>query len=188
MSARLIHLPLLMALLVAGCEADDDSQQDPEREVLRLEELTGGDYQFYTLAVSDGCLDGALEALFMPAGPATRHAFEYPVYLPSADELPISYSVDFREPFMGMDVTVDRLDDSTLDVDGSTMQAVALGGTSGDCVADMEADAEIWPVASDEVEGAAVIEVRDPRGDDELCPVFDADPCQVALTLAAELD
>ena len=172
---------LLLPLLCLGCKADDG-------EILSLDRLKNGDYQFYTLAVVDGCLDGAQEALFMPEGPQTAHAFEYEIYLPSAAELPMSYAVDFREPFMGMDVTVDRLDDNTLGVDGDTMRNVALGGSSGDCAADMEADAELQPIARDRVQGTAVIEVRDPQGSEGLCPVFDQDPCQVQLTLEAELD
>ncbi len=42
--------------------------------------------------------------------------------------------------------------------------------------------------ARDGVGGTAVIEVRDPRGSEGLCPVFAADPCQVLLGLSAELD
>jgi len=186
MSLRAIHaVPLLLLL---ACKGDDDTQVDDQAEALPVGQLQGGDYQMFTTAVSDGCLDGALEALFMPAGPAEPHAFEYPVYIPGLADLPASYSVDFREPFVGMDVTVSQLDETTLEVAGSTMSAVALGGNTGDCVADMQADAQLWAVATTRVEGAAVIEVRDPRGAEGLCPVFEVDPCQVELELSGELD
>jgi len=178
----------LAILALVACGPDDDSQQQDPVEKVPLEQLQGGDYQMFTTAVDDGCLDGALAALFMPAGPDTPHAFEYAVRIPSVDELPASYAVDFREPFMGMDVTVTKLDETTLQVQGSTMPAVGLGGNTGDCVADMQADAELWALAKDQVEGSAVIELRDPRGSDGLCPVFQADPCQVLLELSAELD
>lgn len=174
--------------LLAACGPDDDSQAPLAEERIPIEQLQGGDYQMFTTAVRDGCLDGALEALFMPAGPETPHAFEYLVRIPGVDELPASYAVDFREPFMGMDVTVTQFDETTLQVQGSTMPAVALGGSSGDCVADMQADAELWALAVDRVVGTAVIQVVDPRGSEGLCPVFERDPCLVELELSAELD
>jgi hypothetical protein len=179
---------LLLLGLALGCGRDDDALPDDQDEPIPLGQLQGGDYQMFTAAVEDGCLDGALEALFMPAGPSERHAFEYLVYVPSEADLPTSYAVDFREPFLGMDVTVSRLDDTTLDVVGSTMEAVALGGNTGDCVADMQADARLWPVAKDRVNGTATIEIRDPRGSEGLCPVFEEDPCRVTLELEGELD
>lgn len=185
MSSRRLFASLT-CLLLAACNGGGDDQD--VAEALSLEKLRGGDYQMYTTAVDDGCLDGALEALFMPEGAATAHAFEYLVYVPSLDELPRSYAVDFREPFVGMDVTVSKLDDTTLQVEGSVMPDVELGGATGDCAADMVADAELWPVSKDEVEGTATIQVSDPRGSEGLCPVFDEDPCQVILGLHALLD
>ena len=87
-----------------------------------------------------------------------------------------------------MDVTVTQLDETTLQVAGSTMPGVAIGGATGDCVADMQADALLWGIAADQVEGTATIVVQDPRGSEDLCPVFEQDPCQVELELSAELN
>ncbi len=179
---------LSLLLLLPACGPDDDSQAPPQDQPVSLEKLQGGDYLMFTTAVRDGCLDGALEALFMPGGPGTPHAFEYPVRVPGLGDLPAQYAVDFREPFVGMDVTVTQKDETTLKVQGSTMPAVALGGNTGDCVADMQADAELWALAKDRVAGTAVIEIRDPRGSEGYCPVFVQDPCQVELELSAELD
>ncbi len=180
-------IPPLCALLLVACGPAGDSQDDVQARV-SLEQLEGGDYQFYTTATSDGCLDGALEALFMPGGPEQPQAFEYAVHVPGLGELPASYAVDFREPFVGMDVTVTQKDDTTLTVQGSTMPAVALGGNTGDCVADMQADAELWALAARQVGGHAVITVQNPRGSEGLCPVFEQDPCTVELELEAERD
>jgi hypothetical protein len=182
----LVLLAISPLLLHCGRRGDSEVPTDGER--IPLERLEGGDYQMFTTAVRDGCLDGALEALFMPGGMDAPHPFEYLVYIPALDELPASYAVDFREPFVGMDVTVTQLDESTLQVDGSTMSDVSLGGNTGDCAADMEADAELWAVAEDRVEGRAVIQVRDPAGSEGLCPVFERDPCEVELELTAERD
>jgi hypothetical protein len=173
---------------MVACNRGDDSQIEQQAERIPLEQLQGGDYQMFTTAVADGCLDGALEALFMPAGPSEPHAFEYLVYIPGVSDLPASYSVDFREPFMGMDVTVTQLDETTLEVAGSVMPAVALGGNTGDCVADMQANALLWGIAKDRVEGTATITLQDPRGSEGLCPVFEQSPCLVELELGAELD
>ena len=38
----------------------------------------GGDYEVATVAMVDNCLDGALEALFMPQGRDTPQVFEFP--------------------------------------------------------------------------------------------------------------
>ncbi len=172
-------LTTCLILFLAGCNSQDS--------LLTVADIRSGDYQFYTVAVDDGCLDGALEALFMPEGSGTPHAFQYLVFVPSADELPISYSVDFREPFVGMEVTVDSPDGVSLQVQGSVMEAVELGGSTGDCVTDMKADATLTPAESQRLVGTATISVMDPRGDDQLCPVFQQDPCQVVLELEAVL-
>lgn len=165
---------MLLLLAIAGCSGNQAVPKDIE----------AGDYQFFTRAVEDTCLDGALEALFMPAGPDTPHAFEYPVYVPAVDETPLSYNVDFREPFVGMPVTVEATD-LGLAIRGSVMDAVLLNeGQYGDCVATMSVDADLWP--ADDLAGEATIDVSNPRGDDGRCPVFEADPCEVFLDLSAE--
>jgi len=149
-------------------------------------DIRGGDYQFFTSAAADACLDGALEALFMPSGPQTPHAFSYPVYVPAYDELPLTYDVDFREPFVGMTVTVEERAGGGLMFAGSVMEAVALGDAYGDCVVTMVVDAELTPLSAASFEGASVIGVSDARGSEGLCPVFEADPCEVSLALEAE--
>lgn len=149
-------------------------------------DIVVGDYDFYTVSVLDGCLDGALEALFMPEGREVAHAFSYPIYLPHPDECPLSYEVDFREPFVGMPVTV-QATDTGLEVRGSVMDSVLLGATYGDCAVTMSVDVDLAPVASGELSGTAYLDLSDPRGEDGLCPVFEADPCQVRLELQALL-
>jgi hypothetical protein len=151
------------------------------------EDIISGDYQFYTLAAADACLDGALEALFMPEGPDTEHPFEFPIHVPSVAETPTSYDVDLREPFVGMPVTVNATD-TGLAVRGSVMDAVQLDpGQYGDCVATMSVDVDLEPYAKGVLTGEARIDVSNPRGDEGRCPVLDADPCRVTLTLRAEL-
>ena len=69
---------------------------------------TGGDFDFQTVAVSDSCLEGAFEISFMPDGPEVPHNFENALYLPSYDEMPLTYVIDLQAPFVGLEVTARR--------------------------------------------------------------------------------
>lgn len=148
--------------------------------------LKAGDHQFYTVAMTDSCLDGALETLFMPQGPAEEHAFAYPIYLPGYDELPATYAIDLREPFVGMDVELDSSDGLTLELRGSVMESVLLGNAYGDCTVTMRVDADLMPTAQGRLDGTAWISISDAEGSEELCPVFSANPCEVVLSLRAQ--
>lgn len=146
----------------------------------------GGDFDFYTVLAKDECLGGALRAFFMPEGVETPHPFEYPIFIPSWSDLPQAYDIDLREPFMGMPVTVQAGADGLYEVRGSVMESVLLDETKyGDCTVTMTVDADLTPVGADDIEGEARIAISDARGEEELCPVFTADPCQVTLALEA---
>lgn len=146
----------------------------------------GGEFDFSTVLAKDECLEGALRAFFMPEGLDTPHPFEYPIFVPSWDELPQSYAIDLREPFMGMPVTVSAGAEGVYEIRGSVMDSVVLDETKyGDCAVTMTVDADLTPVDTDNLEGEARIAISDPRGEDELCPVFSGDPCQVTLALEA---
>ena len=147
---------------------------------------SGGNFAFQTLAANDTCLGGAFEALFMPGGPSVPHDFEYEIYIPSYDDLPESYTIDLREPFVAMPVTVDSPDGKIYEIRGSILPAVELGRAQyGDCTVTMTVDVDLTPVSADTAEGTAVINISNPRGDDELCPVFEVSPCAVTLQLQA---
>lgn len=149
-------------------------------------ELKSGDYQFYTVDMEDACLDGALEALFMPQGRTTPQAFEYPVYVPSLDELPASYEISLREPFVGMPITV-RKAGRSLEFEGGVMDEVLLNeNLYGDCAATMVVDSTITPSTKTTGTGLATVEISDLRGDEGRCPAPDADPCTVTLELELE--
>ena len=168
----------MLMLLVIGCGKTD------EESALGFS-WQGGDFDFTTTATDDACLDGALEALFMPGGPESPQEFEYSIYLPAYDELPIDYDIDLRAPFVGMPVTVTGSTDGLLSANG-VMDEVALGVVSyGDCVVTMTATIDMTPTDSDTAEGYAIVAMSNPRGDDGRCPVYDADPCEVTLTLTA---
>ena len=165
----------LLPILLAGCGG-----------AVTPEDIAAGDYQFYTTATTDGCLDGALEALFMPEGPTARHPFEFPIYVPAVVDTPLSYDVDFRAPFIGMPVTVDA-DETGLLIRGSVMDAVELDPNQyGDCVATMSVDADLWPLDDKLLGGEARLDLSNARGTENRCPVLDADPCRVTLDIEAE--
>ena len=169
----------MILLLTLGCAKTD------EEKSLGFT-WTGGDFDFTTTAADDSCLDGALEALFMPGGPETPQQFEYPVYLPSFDEVPLSYEIDLREPFVSMPVTVDANGEGILSASG-VIDPVLLGEVAyGDCVVTMTAEIDMVPSSQNSAEGEGRIAISDPRGDDGRCPVYDADPCMVALDLIAD--
>ena len=122
----------------------------------------------------------------MPEGVDTPHQFEYPIYIPSYSELPTEYDVDFREPFVGMPVKVEDGGNGVFWIRGSVMDAVQLDAVKyGDCVVTMTVDADLTPEDSDTVLGTAAIAISDARGSEELCPVFDGDPCDVGLEIRA---
>ena len=66
------------------------------------------------------------------------------------------------------------------------MDEISLGAAYGDCVTTMTVDADFTPVTTSQLEGRARIDMSDARGDDGLCPVFDANPCEVTLTLVGD--
>ena len=174
--------------LSAGCKRDDgvsDDDDDGTPTPGDPSEYTGGDFQFTTLAVDDGCLDGALEVLFMPNGPEVPRNWDYATYLPSFDEMPTTYSIDLRAPFIGIQITVEDAGDYRMTVDDAVMSDVLLDEERyGDCTVTMTCDVDLTVVDSLHVEGTTAISMSD--GVDEHCPVFTTDPCTMTLTLVAE--
>ena len=144
--------------------------------------LYGLEHSFQTLGVEDQCFDGALEILFMPEGASNPHEFEYPIYMPFLEETPYQGSVDFREPFVGMDVDIVGDETGQLSIDGAVMEAVALGGSFGDCIADMTVAADFTPT-EDGFSGVADIQLSNLQSSEESCPVPSTDRCTVQLQL-----
>jgi hypothetical protein len=172
-------LTIMIILACGGNATDDKAAEDLGAAVAGW---TGGDFDFQTISVKDQCLGGAFEALFMPDGPDTPHTFEHPVFIPSYGDLPQSYTIDFRAPFIEMPVTVDATDGQTYTIRGAVMEAVELGSYAyGDCVATMSVDADFSPVDANTATGDATISISNPRGEAGLCPVFDSDDCVVKL-------
>ncbi len=179
---RAMAVAVVLVLALFGCKppGGDDDDGDPGQ-------YDGGEFQFTTVAVEDGCLDGALEALFMPDGPSVPNPWTYPVHLPAFEDTPETYPIDLREPFMGIVVTVEDGGDDRLRVADAVMESVLLGEEQyGDCVVTMTAGVDLQVVSASRCEGTIAIALSDPRGDDGRCPVFDQVPCTMTLTVEAE--
>lgn len=164
------------------------SKNDSDIEIEEVDEdFYGVDHQITTQSVDDQCFDGAMNALFMPQGSNTPHDFEYLVYIPSLDELPMTYEISLREPFVGMEITAEDGDDGIINIVSGRMEEVALGPTFGSCVATMDVEAEIVP-AGDYFEFSTTITMSELRGDDEGCPIPQIDPCTVDLFMTSVPD
>jgi hypothetical protein len=172
---------VLLFLLACGGKAQTDSDTTID--------WVGGEFEFETTDVRDHCLGGAVEALFMPEGKSTPHEFEHLISLPGFDELPVSYTVDLQPPFVEIPITVDSNDGETLQVRGSVIDAVELGTAAyGDCVVTMTVDLNMTPTSANQAEGDVLLTLTNPRGDDDLCPIFEETPCPIDLQLRATRD
>ena len=145
-----------------------------------METFYGKNHQITTYEVDDQCFDGAMTLLFMPDGEASPQQFQFPVYIPSMDELPKTYEISLREPFVGMVITATDAGNGTIAIGDGLMEEVALGATFGECKATMDVEALIVP--GDAVfDVAATVTMSELRGDEQGCPVPLSEICQVTL-------
>lgn len=166
-------------LSLYGC--GQDNLKTPEE----FEHLFGVKHDFNTYAVDDACFDGALEILFMPEGSEQPHEFEYPIYMPLLEETPYRDTVDFREPFIGMEVEIVGDPSGELSISDSVMSDVELGGSFGDCTATMSVSALFIP-GTDGFSGTAEIGLSNLQSVDASCPVPSTEACAVTLRLLTE--
>lgn len=145
-------------------------------------DFTGGDFQFRTLSVDDACLDGGMEVLFMPEGEPTD--FSDPVYLPGADELPMTYTVSLQAPFTDMEITVTG-DQGARTVTGAENLGVEFDADNyPGCLVNTSIDVDLVIDSADEVHGTATLSTS--SFDESSCPVPDSDPCTIVATLEAD--
>ncbi len=141
----------------------------------------GGNFQFTTRAVADGCLDGGMDLLFMPEGAGTPNEFADPIYIPGFDELPMTYDVSLQEPFNDMEVTVTGTADTRL-VSGAQNDGVEFDADNyPGCTVDNVISVALTIDSADELTGTATLATSNFTG--STCPVPDEDPCDVVLTL-----
>jgi len=145
-----------------------------------VSDFYGKNHQVTTYAVEDLCFDGAMTLLYMPEGQDVPQQFQYPVYVPTLEELPMTYEISFREPFIGMMVTATDAGGGNISLGEGQMEEVSLGSTFGECIATMDVEAEITPGVG-QFDIVSIVTISDLRGDEQSCPVPRLNICQVSL-------
>jgi len=170
-----ICLPLLaLGVVLAGCPGNDDDAADFE----------AGMFVFTTLAVDDGCLGGAAEALYMPDGPETPVEWVDAIEVPAFAELPKTYTISLPDPYHDMEIEVTSPGEDQFAFDGAENLDVLLDEeTYDDCMVDNDISAVITVEDNDNLSGSATLSTTNVRGDS--CPEFDADPCDIVLDISA---
>lgn len=181
MSSDMIRISVVGLLLVAACGADTaatDALDSPATE------FAGGDFQLYVRGVTDGCLDGGLQALFMPDGNDQPYALQNVSLIPALADLPQTYVFKLEAPFEGMDITARAALEGNVElVDGKQDDLLLSLAGSDDCTADMTLNGLVRPQPDGTVVLAVTVVVDDLKSPTETCPVLDAVPCQVELDM-----
>lgn len=162
--------------LLIGCPVDDDDDASADFEA--------GIFEFSTTGVSDGCMGGAAEALYMPDGPSVPVVWVDTIELPAFDELPKTYTIQLPDPFHDMEITIDSPGDDQFAMDGAENNDVYLDEDQyGDCMTDNDIAALLTVQDNDTITGTSTLTVTNVRGDN--CPQFESDPCDVVLDIEA---
>ena len=176
MKSTLLTLSLFA---LSGCAKDstDDSGS------FSLEDFTGGTFQVTTQAVSDGCMDGAFDLIFMPEGAETASDWGTTTEFPAYDALPSTYEISLQEPFAAMEVTVSE-SAMGLSVGEAAQTGVELDGdTWPGCLVDMSITADLMVHSDDHLMGSATLTTS--SFDEENCPAVTTEPCEILLDLHA---
>ncbi len=180
MSARWLFVMTVVLVasgaLLVGCPSDDDDDASGDFEA--------GMFEFSTVGVTDGCIGGAAEALYMPDGPSVPVVWEDTIELPAFDELPKTYTIPLPDPFHDMQITIDSPGEDQFEMDGAENNDVLLDEDQyGDCMTDNDISALLTIQDNDSITGTSTLTVTNVRGDN--CPQFEADPCDVVLDIEA---
>jgi len=169
----------LSFLALTGCAKDsaDDSGS------FELADFSGGTFQVATHAVTDGCMDGAFDLIFMPEGSATPSDWATTTEFPAYGDLPSTYEISLQEPFAAMEVTVSE-SGMGLSVGDAAQSGVELDGdTWPGCLVDMAITAELMVHSDDHLMGSATLTTS--SFDEENCPAVASEPCEILLDLQA---
>ena len=177
MKTTLLSLALF-SLLACGKDTSGDSG------AFELQDFSGGLFQISTLAVEDGCMDGAFDLIFMPEGAETPSDWTTSTEFPAYDALPSTYEISLQEPFSSMEVTLSE-GDNGLTVGDANQSGVELDADAWPgCMVDMGITAELMVHTDDHLMGSAVLTTS--SFDEESCPAVSSEPCQIILDLSAQ--
>ena len=154
--------------------------------------FTAGKFQLTTHAVTDQCLAGGLELLFMPDGKDKPYAFKKKdgtailTEVPAETGLPVTETIDMPEPFKPMEVKIEANGAKKMKVVGAKQLAVLVDSKNyGDCTADMVIDADITLDSANAIGMNATVTVSNwTSAVDKKCPAdAPATPCTVKLDI-----
>lgn len=172
--------PLTMGLalaFVAGCGDDEDTNGSGE--------FTAGAFIVTVQSVDDGCFDGAIDTIVLPAG--TPRDLPAPVNLPAFTDLPSQIDIQFNDPFQDVTgVPIEASGDNGFRVSGNGFEqsGVDIASAGNDCLADMLVTAEIIASDNNTLTGSGTLAISAATGAD--CPAFIAGPpCNVTTPLRA---
>ena len=168
---------LCLFILLCSCDT-----KESETESFSNYDWPGGLFQLSSTGVEDNCLGDGVDRLLLPDGEGTTSEWQYPIEIPSWEEMEFgsTYSIELQEPFSATTVTVTRGEsDGQAIMTGARQAGIAFDEeTYPGCVVDMGIDALIILNGVSNVNGHATLTID--NADGEFCPEFDI-PCEVEL-------
>ncbi len=183
-------LPVAALTLAAACASEETKTSETPATDFTWE---GGDFIVTANAVTDGCLDGAADAVALPGGAGSTREFGNPLPFPGKAGLPGKVTVSFVSPFSAVETTVTSPEAFKLEWDPKPVNKdVDLGVLNSawtGCLADFEFGGHWSAVKTADgdvkFEGTAEFIVTK-TNENAACPVFDnPTPCSVALDVIA---
>ena len=168
----------LGAMLFTACSKD--SAVDTAN--FSISDFSGGTFQVTTIAVDDGCMDGAFDLIFMPEGSETPSDWSTTTEFPAFENLPSTYEIALQEPFSSMEVTVSE-SATGLSVGDAAQTGVELDeDTWPGCMVDMSIEADLMVHSDDHMMGSATLTTS--SFDEDNCPAISSEPCEIVLDLS----
>ena len=181
-----VQLVLGSALAMAcACSSDTDNSATTDTTSTSAT-FSGGIFALETFEVSDTCLDGGLDLVFMPEGTETPYQLAEDNELPSESALPSSQTIKLQSPFDAMTVEITSAGSGAMRIVNAEQKDVVVDDSQwGQCKADMVIDADITVIDDDNVTVAATVTVttwNDGPTADDACPEA-ANACVVTLSM-----
>ena len=172
-------LTLLLPTLLLACAKDTSTDSGS----FALEDFSGGLFQVSTLAVDDGCMDGAFDLIFMPEGAETPSEWGTSTEFPAYADLPATYEIALQEPFSAMEVTLSAASGG-MSVGDANQTGVELDDNAWPgCRVDMGITAELMVHSDNHLMGSAILTTS--SFDEESCPAVSTEPCEIVLDIDA---
>ena len=182
---NILGMAVLFTGSLSACSSDDSTTGSVADSSTQAITFTGGLFELETFEVSDSCLDGGLNLVFMPEGAETPYLLAENNELPAEDALPSSQTIKLQAPFDSMAVEITSAGNDAMQIRNALQAGVIVDESQwGQCQADMTIDADITVIDNDNVTIATTVNVTTwtdgPTAADE-CPATDA--CLVTLSM-----